>query len=450
MHWRLTAQQPLEGTRTDFTFTRIDGPTQKVTVYIDGHRFHATREHNRLATDAAARTRLRADGDVVFQITWADLDLFEDVRARAEPVWPPYPGSAQEGAKTAYEQYGGNRAHFADAVFTNPIHTLLAYLRNPDPGRWSRRARALVTGLTAAPGTTQAISTDRRSDLVRALRQALADCAPSFGTIPASGTTDGAGVGPVHVFRATDDQGLSLVFTIDASDPEALRWSALAVLDDADTVLETEEHKRRWRAWLYWSNLLQFLSRDGGDGVQLAASGTAGFPVEMLAVCGGVGELESLRGELAPPASRAEAASVLVSPVAASDEGSSAEAQLVRMLRDPAWDEDILPILTEDNEEPDLTALATAIADRGKLAPVFGYELGASRWPADLAWDESGVKVAVVPVHRSDDDPEAERRDDAYTTAGWTVRTAADWLGRLDSLIALLPDAPLDTEGSLR
>ncbi|RSS78617.1 DUF1998 domain-containing protein, partial [Streptomyces sp. WAC02707] len=75
--WRLTAQRNEGFTRTDFTFERTEGPKQKITVYLDGHRYHATRRHNRLAGDADKRNRLRADGRIVFQLTWDDLDAFE-------------------------------------------------------------------------------------------------------------------------------------------------------------------------------------------------------------------------------------------------------------------------------------------------------------------------------------------------------------------------------------
>ncbi|MFC9125477.1 DEAD/DEAH box helicase [Streptomyces sp. NPDC057099] len=432
MHWRLTAQQQLRGTVSDFTFTRVDGPAQSVKVYLEGFRFHASREHNQIAADAAKRTRLRADGEIVFQVTWADIDLFENRPTRTKPVWPPYRGTAQEGAKTAYEQYGGQRAHFAGAVFANPIDTLIAYLRDPDPERWTRRARALVTGLTAQPGTAPVAATGRRSELVAALRGQLATLsAADRHDQPVA--PDAAGIGPVHVFRSQDDTGLPIVFAVDGADPENLKWTALTVLDDSDAVLDTDEHKERWRSWLYWSNLTQFLSSAGGDGVQLATSKAAEFEVEILAVCGGLGELDSLIGVPA----------VTVKPADPSpDEDSAAEQAVARLLRDAAWDEEILELLREEPvEAPDLLRLAELLADRGKRAPVFGYELGStSRWPADFAWHVSGVKIAVVPAPASEDDDEAHRRDGAYTADGWTVRTAAAWLDHLDELIAQIPD----------
>lgn len=442
VHWRLTAQQQLEGTRTDFTFTRVDGPTQSIKVYLEGFRFHASSEHNRIATDAAQRTRLRAAGETVFQVTWADIDLFEQRPTRVEPVWPPYSGTAQEQAKAAYEQYGGQRAHFTEAVFANPIDTLIAYLRDPEPTRWARRARALVTGLVATPGATPVAATGRRSELVTALREQLA-AFTATGRHDKPVAPDAAGIGPVHVFRTQDASGLPIVFALDAADPETPRWTALTVLDDADAVLDSDEHKLRWRAWLYWTNLTQFLSLAGGDGVQLATSRAADFEVEILAACGGLGELDSLIGAPAPVTPGPTDQPALRDP----GHDSAAEAAIDRMLRDAAWDEEILEILREEPDEaPDLLRIAEILAARGKRAPVFGFELGSSRWPADFAWDGSGIKIAIVPAHQGDDDHEAQRRDTAYGEAGWTVRSAADWLDHLDELIDQLPD----TEGTTR
>ena len=104
VHWRVSAQQRLDDTRPDFTFTRADGPAQTVHVYLDGRRYHASPQHNELASDAAKRTRLRAEGNLVFQLTWDDLDLFEGRATSAEPVWPPYPATAQEQARSALER----------------------------------------------------------------------------------------------------------------------------------------------------------------------------------------------------------------------------------------------------------------------------------------------------------------------------------------------------------
>ncbi|MFZ4297286.1 hypothetical protein ACOZE3_05085 [Streptomyces cinereoruber] len=112
--------------------------------------------------------------------------------------------------------------------------------------------------------------------------------------------------------------------------------------------------------------------------------------------------------------------------------------------RDAAWDEEIIPLLDPDSEA-DLLGVARAVADHGKTAPVFGYELGDGGWQADFAWEQGTAKVAVVASPGTGLGPESEHRDSAYRTAGWTIRTAADWLTRLDELLALLPDAVGDS-----
>jgi hypothetical protein len=130
------------------------------------------------------------------------------------------------------------------------------------------------------------------------------------------------------------------------------------------------------------------------------------------------------------------------SPDAQLADDPAAEAHRPVTLRDPAWDEEIIPLLDRDSEA-DLIDVARAVAAHGKTAPIFGYELGDGGWQADFAWDQDSTKVAIVScalhVGRS---PETERRDSAYQAAGWTIRSATDWLTRLNELLALLPDAP--------
>ncbi|WP_163508973.1 DEAD/DEAH box helicase [Fodinicola acaciae] len=433
--WRLTAQRSHGYTRTDFTFERTDGPRQTVTVYVDGYNFHATGERNRVATDGNKRNQLRADGGIIFQVTWTDLDLFENRKTDAEPVWPPYRGNAQNQAKDVYEQLGGRRADLADAVFVNPIETLLAYLRQPDGAIWARGAKALVSGLmTSASPIAQGVNRT-------GARQALqAELASNRGNSPAKALE--ASNGPVHIMRSTDLHGLSLVFTLDSANGTSaadVRWSAIAILDDTADAMDADDYRLRWRSWLYWSNLLQFLGYAGGDGIQLATSSAAGYPVEVLAVCGGVGELGSFVDKVKPrsPAGPAGGSKRRLSEVASIS--ASAEPVLRSLVRDSRWDKEILPILEVDEPDSELTELARELAAQGKQAPVFGYELGERGWQVDFGWEV--LKVAVVPkVHESPDE-EARKRDEAYEEAGWTVRTAADWLDDFDMLLQLLPDA---------
>ncbi|MGB3443132.1 MAG: DEAD/DEAH box helicase [Actinophytocola sp.] len=391
VRWRLTAQRYLDRTRTDFTFERVDGPPQTVTIYLDGYRFHATRDHNRIAADAAIRARLRGDGQVVFSVTWADIDLFTDTATDAKPVWPPYSGSAQDKARAVYEDLGGRRADLATTVFTNPMQTLIAYLRDPDQTVWARRAAALVAGLTVAPDPV--VVNAGPAEARGALRTELAG---------RSVATPVDGDGGLTVLRARDTNGLSLRYVLDSRAGKALphvRWSAIAVLDD-DAALETADHKARWWAWLYWSNLIQFLAAGGGDGIALASSAAPGYPVETLAACSAVAS----------------------APVPASG-----------ALKDPAWRE-ILALLDEDAPGSVLTALAHRLAEVGKEAPVYGYELGSGRWQADFAWPDQRLVIVL------DEGSEAVRRNEVFDAEGWTVRTVED-SDELDAFLATVPDA---------
>ncbi|MEU9126116.1 DEAD/DEAH box helicase [Streptomyces sp. NPDC048506] len=441
--WRLTAQRNLAYTRTDFTFETIDGPRRSVTVFLDGHRYHATRKHNRIAADCGKRNDLRAEGHIVFQVTWDELELFEKGEAaKAAPVWPPYRRNAQETAKDWYEQMGGDRARLAGAVFANPIDTLLAYLRNPSRATWGRCAKALVGGFMSAPEPlARQVAPAPAREAVRAALTAIGEGAQP---LPEAAAGDGA----MLVLHATDRHGLPLIYTLDTSpadDADLLRWSAIAVLDDRPEAVGTDEHKLRWRSWLYWSNLLQFLAFTGGDGIQLATSQAAAFPVEVLTVSGGVGELDSLIAVTRPTAldSAPQAHVHDATEAPRTSEESALEQAAAGLLRDTAWDDDILELLEEDEPDSALTRLARKIAQRGKKAPVYGYELGERGWQADFAWADPDVRIAVVADALPHNGEELRKRDAAYEANGWTVRTASAWLDHFDSLIAQLPD----TEG---
>ncbi len=176
VHWRLTAQERMHHTRTDFTLTRADGPAPSVKVYLDGRRFHAGADHDAPARDAAARTRLRADGHTVFQLTWYDLELFEGRSRCADPVWPPYAGIGQDAAKTAYEHFGGNRAEFADLVFANPVATAWNTSSSPSSPRVTASSRARPSSATA-PTTPPATAANAAR---------LAPCSSSPPRVPAT------------------------------------------------------------------------------------------------------------------------------------------------------------------------------------------------------------------------------------------------------------------------
>nr|WP_148591494.1 DEAD/DEAH box helicase [Streptomyces sp. WAC01526] len=429
--WRLTAQRNEGFTRTDFTFERIDGPKRKITVYLDGHRFHATRSHNRLAGDADKRNRLRAEGRVVFQLTWDDLDAFERQtntaessarREAAEAVWPPYPRSAQDVAKRLHAEYGSD--DLTDTAFTDPMTMLLAYLRSPDDAAWGRRASAVVGGLLA---TGKEILVGNGAP--EQTRQTLNRLLDAWGRTDGMDTAPSQGTGTLNLFQTCDESHLPVAFLVDGATG---RWSALTCLDDtAPDQLGTPEHKARWRSWLQWSNILQFLAHDGGDGVQLTTTTAGRFDTAILKAFGGLGELESLvvRYGTGVPATQPEPAEAYH------------ETPLEAAVRDLLWDREILEYLDEDEPDAPLTRLAHILADGGKKAPAYGYELGERGWLADFAWDHGEQRIAVMADPHDQANEENDKTWSAYRDAGFTIRSADDWLTGLDALLTMLPDA---------
>ncbi|MFI9783098.1 DEAD/DEAH box helicase [Kitasatospora sp. NPDC051984] len=428
--WRLTAQRGEGFTRTDFTFERTEGPKRKVTVYLDGRRFHASRRHNRLAGDADKRNRLRAKGRAVFQLTWDDLVAFEKQmgvssgdREVAESVWPPYSHTARGLARQLLAEHGAE--DLDSTAFLDPMSQLLAYLRSPDEAAWGRRAAAVVGGLLRHDPVSLVAGGS-----VEQTRRTLAALLEAWGRTDGIDPATVTGNGTLNLFQSCDQSGLPVAFLVDGATGG---WTALVCLDDAETdQLGTPEHKARWRAWLQWSNLLQFLAHDGGDGIQLTTATAGGFDLGTLRAFGGIGELESLVVQYG----EGERAVAQPAVVGLRDDDTLLEAAV----RDLLWDREILGYLDEDDPDAPLARLAHALADHGKRAPVYGFELGERGWLADLVWTDPGVRIAVMADPYDSEDEESRKTWQAYRDAGFTVRSADEWLGLVDDLRVALPD----------
>lgn len=107
-----------------------------------------------------------------------------------------------------------------------------------------------MIGLVNPPGKhgTQPPVQTQAADLAKALRSCRA------GTLPASDPK-----GTVLVVPRTGRDGLPLYICADPQNFEPTT-GVLAVLDDSDTEVGGSKHSARWRDWLRWSNLLQFLT----------------------------------------------------------------------------------------------------------------------------------------------------------------------------------------------
>lgn len=411
--WRMETQTDLGFTVPDVVFRSIDDDRRRVAVYLDGYRYHASPECNRIAGDAAKRTRLRAEhGWQVFQLTWDDVRAWTgQAKTPADPVWMPYQNTAQKTASDIHRRlHGGDPRDLPRFVWTNPVDTLIGYLTSPDPELWRRRAQSALAGFAAVSATSRALADGPETG--RRIAEAL------------TGQRLSGGQGAVQVLATKDASGCPLTVALDLRRGQAgAVWTALTVLDDSPEAIGGDEHahRRRWQAWLYWTNLLQFLNEGEGDGVQLATSQLPGFDPVELAVTGGSGWLESRRNAHEADADR----------VAPADEAGTPSAEAVR---DPAWEE----VLSYLVEEPGLAQLAEALAALGVPAPEAGFELGEAAWPAELAWPAHRIGVVLAHQRGAGDTPDrdAEDRDRAYTEAGWLVRTAREWeVGQLAGVL---------------
>ncbi len=427
--WDVILQNTIERTRPDVVFRRRDSARQQVAVYLDGYRYHAAPDKNRIAGDAAKRAWLRSQDITVFQLTWDDVEFLEKgkdaaVVRKGSPVWEPYGTRGRMAAQQMFS--GADPKELERLTWVSPAVTLFAYLTDPDDKAWASRAAGLVAGIAGTRGKDQT-------------QLPGLDLAPRFTSVlEGEPLPDPVRRGDCQVVRGHDDTGLRTVVVRKL--PEKV-YSGFVVLDDRDETVTADEeaHKNRWKAWLYWGNLLQFLPGQNGDGAQLALSTSGTFDAAALSAFGGhsldtslathpptTEEIEELLGDTLVLTSAPEPAQTAV-------ETSEPDHTFVATV-DPAWDQARKWMETED---PALLELAEELSRRGAAAPEVGHELeGPGMWVAELAWPDRGVAV-VLPAqfHGSTDD--RDRCVDAYHAAGWHVREAADWdVSELSAMLA--------------
>ncbi|MFF2807681.1 DEAD/DEAH box helicase [Streptomyces sp. NPDC058000] len=471
VHWEVVAQKDLHDyrTRPDLLFRPIAGetttdgaPPLSIAVYLDGYRWHASSRTNRIAADAAKRARLRADGILVWQITWDDVAAWDrslkdepatDVDAAPDPLtpviagpeadaaWPPYDVQSAAGpGAMVRKQWAGLRRDPAEVdtlLYGGAIPAFLGFLRDPRLNKWQQLAQLAVSVPAAL----------RKRELVDA------DPATAVGWIEAAVRGEPA--------PAVTGQGLKLLTFQDASglplvivgarraDAKAFRWSALAVLDDRPKAVQGDraDHRRRWKAWLCWGNIIQFLDPTGGgqaDGLALARTTLDTFDASLLAATAGAGAglLPALRSETPgtglnlpedqdlsgdrpeaddrPPAAMARtAAQEQKRQEQATSRALEAGDELTPLERS-AW-QLVLGELSKWGD-PQVAAIAERLAARGDI-PV-----GRASWDVDgvsrtveLAWP--GHRIGIVLAEDAEDTEYMAQ----CVAAGWQVRAPDGW-----------------------
>jgi ATP-dependent helicase YprA (DUF1998 family) len=386
LRWLIEEQRDVPSvppTRPDFLITRQDAAAKPVAVYLDGFQFHASPENNRLADDASKRLALRSFGVRVWNLTWADVDAFYAAANADIPRQPPDRALLPANGRKVAQQ-----AHLASGTVTieikvadhNPMRALLDYLRTPDDAAWGAVARAMTAGLASVGNHAQT-----ESDAVAA----IVDAATALRSDPTSG-----GPGPWFVSRSASVGGsLPLTCLLDTR-PEVggastERWTVLSVLDDRTPALQTPEHPTRWRDWLQWANVLQFLEGPGRQAVIATASGGGRISA---------GDLDGLplkAGAVPAPAARPEPSEASLPPNAAEE--------LDLILHDAAR------TLTEE------------VLRAGGPIPTAGWEPEEGMdegWILEVAWPSAQVAILANSV---------ENRDRWLAAAGWDARPAAGW-----------------------
>lgn len=383
--WLVVEQKQAGGvhqTVPDFVFKRQDGAPLEVAAYLDGFKFHASAENNRLADDAAKRRSLRAKGVVVWNITWDDVNAFEKGLNNEVHTHVADRHLVTEAQRMQAQQALGRGEAFPDLdarwMQYNPVRLLIEFLRHPDE-RWPLLARAAVGGLiTGNPALADAprYQLDEVGGAVRA----------SLGHQPAPvGKPDGVILGvPAHSLN-----GLPIDVFVDSRDEYAdkilPRLLVAASVDDTVAGVSAEGHKDRWADWLQWANLLQFANGQYAEHFVAAVSEHSHLDL---------GNLMLVQGD-----------------ESGSEVGEAVEADA----------EAELELITT----PAVRAFVRRAIQQGAPVPVAGYDIDddGDLPPVEVAWISAKVAVLV----------EAGTADvDSIRALGWTARNIDDWtLGEL-------------------
>ncbi|MDX3116727.1 DEAD/DEAH box helicase [Streptomyces scabiei] len=465
VHWEVVAQKDLHGyrTRPDLLFRPVAGDTTSygapplpIAVYLDGYRWHASSRTNRIAADAAKRALLRADGILVWQITWDDVVAWEkslkSLKApkdepaedadeprdplapviagpEADAAWPPYDVTSPTGPGAVVRKRWSDARRDPSEVdallYGGAIPSLLGFLRDPRPNKWQQLAQLAVS----APAFL------RRNDLVDA------DPVTATGWIEAAVRDEPApavtGQG-LKLLSFQDGSGLPLVLAgAQRADAKALRWSALAVLDDRPEAVEGDrtDHRRRWKAWLSWGNIIQFLDPTGAgqaDGLALARSTLDAFDAALLAATAGAGTglLAALRANapdtgLALPEDldAADDRPHGVNPAAPEKQpeaGTPESGEEMTSVERTAWQLVVGELSTWG--DPEVAALAKQLsADEHVPAGKAGWDVDGISRTIELAWPAHKIGIVLG------EDAEDTEYMAQCASAGWHVRAPGDW-----------------------
>lgn len=233
--WSLTPQEDLLGTRPDFTLWSQDPSIPKIAIYTDGHKYHASLEHNRIADDAAKRAALREAGIIPWAVTWADVNAF------GAPGGP-------SPASTVPEWYDASRVQQIQARFNlkpsllelvrmDAMSQLWSWINNPTVEDWERFSEVVPMMLMdrSFKSSVEGVL-ERAVEYLTAARQ--------------------------DYIAGTDNcwqyERGPLVLSAGARSMEAKDFIVSLLIDDRPQAVGSGNHEKSWREWLRLSNLMAF------------------------------------------------------------------------------------------------------------------------------------------------------------------------------------------------
>lgn len=408
-HWHARAQRHATGTIPDYTLELEGEERATIDVYLDGYSYHAAPAADRRAEDARKREILRRDGELVWSLSWDDVEEAFRLLERGSAAGSGEAWMAHDLRSALTEQVQDTRRSL---LWGNPLILLTGILRAPFDPLWAQGAVTAALGLfqagvPAAGGRMAAVGRHR-------LRAALGGL---LGSGQAGDAATG-GAGEVAVAVSTRTHGARTAVLGDlatAGDPgEAI--GVVVLLDDSDGADDSPGRKDAWQEWLHWSNVLQLLTLAPGpqrherrfflqDTTRAALLAEARLP---LAAEPGA-QHAARTAPLGAAAAASEAAAV---PGTITEDGEAPTTEL---------DEDWAEVLKEI--DPELVPLARRLAELGAPAPIVGEEVeqGTALVPVELQWPEHGVVVLNAA-----NESQAPGLREALTATGLTVLRAEE------------------------
>ena len=211
--------------RPDFLLETNDTQVPAVAIFVDGRSFHASPQHNRLASDAHQREVLRGSGRVVLAVSAADLGATDG------PASPSWFSEAIVGSVISRQPLMTTPAAY-QRLRLGPVDWLLEWITAPTPDETRVTARAVPVFLLSAASR---ISVGQDLPLDQVASDVLTGAATAGGERQVAVWREGP------VAAAIEMVGNSVRIAV--------------VLDDRAESL-SGAHGDGWRAWLRLSNAL--------------------------------------------------------------------------------------------------------------------------------------------------------------------------------------------------